>query len=560
MTAPTPAALGALARGRSSTFDDPEALTFLRRRVGQFGLVNAGIGFAALLVRALVATVVADPNGRNPLHPSVVAHFLAASVYLAVWALCQRERSRRFVLTTEALGTVIGAAGYVAMGVAIPPYADPMGIVAIVLTYNYFGRSVFVPSTAKRTFWIGLAIAVVFLPGVYAMYRWAPATAGLLELASQNGRIVLPAARFSEASVEAFSIAMAIQGAFWWLFSVLIGTIASHVFYGLRREASKVTKLGQYQLEKKLGEGGMGVVYLASHAMLRRPAAVKMLPPDRLGARSLSRFEREVQRTASLSHPNVITVFDYGRTPDDVFYYAMEYVEGATLEDAVAVGGPMPPGRVVHVLREVAAALAEAHGVGLIHRDVKPANVMLQRVPGSPDVVKVLDFGLVKELGGGESPDVGVSHTGEITGTPQYMSPEAIRGDAIDERADLYALGAVAYYCLTGTHLFAASTVVEMCSHHLHSAPEPPSDRLGAALPDALEALVLRCLAKAAGDRPAAALALLDALAEVEVEAWTRHDAASWWTRHDATLKAQSPRESAMAGAATLAIDVDRRR
>ena len=559
MVAHTPAALGAVARGGASTFDDPEALTFLRRRVGQFGLVNAGIGFSALIARVLVSHLVGDPGGRNPQDPSIIAHFAAASVYLAVWALCRRERSGRFVLTTEALGTILGAAGYVVMGLSIPAYASPLGIVAIVLTYNYFGRSVFVPSTAQRTLWIGAAIGLIFVPGVYAMYRWAPSSPGLLQLALDDERFVPAAARWSGSSIHAYSVAQAIQGAFWWSFSIFVGSIASQVFYGLRREVSKVTKLGQYQLERKLGEGGMGVVYLASHAMLRRPAAVKMLPPDRLGARSLSRFEREVQRTASLSHPNVITVFDYGRTPDDVFYYAMEYVAGATLEDVVEVGGPMPPGRVVHMLRQVAAALAEAHGVGLIHRDVKPANIMLARVLGTPDVVKVLDFGLVKELGG-EAPDAAVSQTGEITGTPQYMSPEAIRGDALDGRADVYALGAVAYFCLTGTPVFQAATVVETCSHHLHSTPDAPSERLGQALAPELEGLVLTCLAKAPGDRPASALALLDALAALDVAAWTRRDASDWWQQHGPSLEAREPRESRLVGAATLAVDVARRR
>ncbi|MEO0324637.1 MAG: serine/threonine-protein kinase, partial [Myxococcota bacterium] len=484
-------------------------------------------------------------------------HFFAANIYFVVWALCRRPRSYRFVLVTEAIGTVLGAAGYVAMGLSIPAFANPMLIVALVITWNFFARSVFVPSPARRTALLGLAIAVVYLPGVFVMFRFGKTTPALVRLSLEDGHTFAGITAVDDAAVEIFARSLTVEALFWWTFSVIVATVASHVFYGLRRQASKVVKLGQYQLERKLGEGGMGVVYLASHAMLRRPAAVKMLPPEKLGARSLKRFEREVQRTASLAHPNVITVFDYGRTPDDLFYYAMEYVEGATLEDVVRVGGPQPASRVVYVLEHVSAALAEAHGVGLIHRDVKPANVMLARVPGTPDVPKVLDFGLVKDVEDDAAPEV--SATGEITGTPQYMAPEAITGASVDGRSDLYALGAVGYFLLTGTHLFEARTVVEVCSHHLHSAPEPPSERLGAPVHAGLEALLLACLAKDPKDRPATALTLQDAITALEVPRWTRQDAERWWHSNATALDALDVSEAVSGPAATLAIDVEGR-
>ncbi len=557
MSAVTPTALGVLARSGSQSFGDQETLDFLRRRVGQFGLVNALLGFAVLLLRVVLGWAFEGAGLRDLLKPSIVTHFLAATVYLVVWLLCRRPRSLRFVLVTEIVGTVLGAVGYVGMGLAIPALANPMLIVGMVITWSFFGRSVFVPSPARRTALLGVAVGAVYVPGVYLMFRHAPTTLDLVSVSLRAGHAVASVTTADEHAVQVYATAMAIQGLCWWFFSVVLATLASHVFYGLRRAARRVVKLGQYQLEKKLGEGGMGVVYLASHAMLKRPAAVKMLPPEKLGARSLSRFEREVQRTASLTHPNVITVFDYGRTPDDLFYYAMEYVEGATLESVVHVDGPQPPSRVAFILRHVASALAEAHRVGLIHRDVKPSNVMLARLPDTPDIPKVLDFGLVKEVRSDAPSDL--SQAGEITGTPQYMAPEAITGASVDARSDLYALGAVGYFLLTGTHVFEANTVVEVCSHHLHSTPETPSGRLGRPVPAELEALLMACLAKEPSARPPSAVALRESLAALDVPAWTHVDADRWWAAHADALAALDASQEVSGPGATLAVDVGRR-
>ncbi len=234
----------------------------------------------------------------------------------------------------------------------------------------------------------------------------------------------------------------------------------------------------------------MGIVYRASHAMLRRPTAIKLLPADRAGNETLARFEKEVQLTASLTHPNTVTIFDYGRTPDGIFYYAMELLDGATLADVVEVDGPQPAARVAQILGQAAGALAEAHAVKLIHRDVKPANIMLVEQGGKPDVAKVLDFGLVKELDATASPEL--TQIDAVTGTPQYMAPESIRApDEVDARSDIYALGAVGYFLLTGEHVFTADTVVEVCAKHLNDEPVAPSERLGAAVPADLETLIL---------------------------------------------------------------------
>jgi eukaryotic-like serine/threonine-protein kinase len=345
--------------------------------------------------------------------------------------------------------------------------------------------------------------------------------------------------------------------ALWRAVASFIVTAASRVIHGRReqaRDAQRPGQLGQYTLTEKLGEGGMGAVYLARHAMLRRPTAIKLLPPDRSGAESLARFEREVQLTARLTHPNTIRIFDYGRTPDRIFYYAMEYLDGASLADVIAESGPMPPGRVIHILDQTAGALAEAHRVGLIHRDIKPANIFLTEQGGVPDVAKVLDFGLVKQMGaidGHESTLPGISLADSITGTPLYMAPESITTPAkVDGRTDLYALGAVGYFLLTGQHVFAGRTLLEVCGHHLLTEPTPPSVRRGVRLPADLEGLILSCLAKDPAGRPADARALQTALRACrDAGAWSEEDASAWFEAHAQSLRARQRRVSRQAHA-----------
>ena len=239
----------------------------------------------------------------------------------------------------------------------------------------------------------------------------------------------------------------------------------------------------------------------------------------------MRRFEREVQLTASLAHPNTVAVFDFGRTPDGVFYYAMEYLPGLTLEEVVAGDGPQPASRVAFVLRQILGSLGEAHAVGLIHRDVKPSNVILCERGGLSDVVKVLDFGLAREL---DSAD-GLSQTGALVGTPLYLAPEAVRSAAPDHRSDLYALGAVGYLLVTGRPVFEGRTVVEVCGHHLHTPPMPPSERLGRPVPAPLESFILSCLAKDPGDRPQTAEAAIALLGDVDEPPWAQADARAWW-------------------------------
>lgn len=325
---------------------------------------------------------------------------------------------------------------------------------------------------------------------------------------------------------------------------------------GLKQDVKRARQLGQYTLERRLGEGGMGVVYRASHAMMRRPTAVKLILPDRADADVLARFEHEVQQTARLTHPNTITVFDYGRTPDGVFYYAMELLEGATTERVVSVTSALSPARVVHVLLGVTAALEEAHGIGLIHRDIKPANVFLCKQGGRPDVPKVLDFGLVKDVAAN---DAALTAVGAVTGTPLYMAPERITHPSDDDhRSDLYAVGALGYYLLTGQHVFEGANTVEVCGHHLHTAPTPPSERLGRPLPQDLQDIVLMCLAKAPGQRPQTATMLREQLETCSVAGqWTLRQAVEWWDEFELAV-ADEPDGEWPQTTQTIAVDLAR--
>jgi serine/threonine-protein kinase len=296
----------------------------------------------------------------------------------------------------------------------------------------------------------------------------------------------------------------------------------------LRRQAAEARKLGQYVLREKLGSGGMGEVYRAEHLLLRRPCAIKLIRPERAGdPAALRRFEREVQITATLTHPNTVQVFDYGHTADGTFYYVMEYLPGLTLEELVRRHGPLPPARAVHFLRQVCAALGEAHARGLTHRDIKPGNVMVCERGGMQDVAKLLDFGLVRAPK--EDADGGtLTREGSVAGTPAYMSPEQAGGqDGIGPASDIYSVGALAYFLLTGRPPFAGRSAVKTLAAHLYETPAP----LPADVPADLAAVVMRCLAKKPEERWPDAASLEAALAGTSVPTWTARDAMNWWER-----------------------------
>jgi hypothetical protein len=304
----------------------------------------------------------------------------------------------------------------------------------------------------------------------------------------------------------------------------------------LRREVFEAKLIGQYRLVKLLGAGGMGEVYLAEHRMLKRPCAIKLIHPDRAGdPRVLARFEREVQMTARLSHWNTVEIFDYGRTDDGTFFYVMEYLPGLSLEDLLERHGPVAADRVIHILRQTCQGLREAHEVGLIHRDIKPANVFVAQRGGLYDVVKLLDFGLVKPVG--ENPSARLSQEGGISGTPLFMSPEQARGlGDLDARSDIYSLGAVGYALLTGRPPFAGTNPLDVMIAHVRDEVVRPS-QIQADVPADLECVILRCLSKSPEDRFQDVDSLEQALAEcTAADRWTRWHAASWWRENDQTV------------------------
>lgn len=342
----------------------------------------------------------------------------------------------------------------------------------------------------------------------------------------------------------------------WWVIAVLVCSLISGIVYGLRREIREMKRLGPYTLEEKIGEGGMGVVFKANHALLRRSTAIKLISVDKAGATSLRRFEQEVRLTARLSHPNTVTVFDYGHTPDGLFYYAMELLDGADLEKVVKVAGALPCNRTLKILADLAGALEEAHGIGLIHRDIKPSNIILSSQGGRPDVAKLVDFGSVKELSG--EAEAGLTHPEAVIGTPLYMAPETMRAPQdVGPAADIYSLGAVGYFLLTGTHVFDGGTVVEILGHHLHSTPAPISVRRGEPVPSDVEQVIARCLAKDPAQRPKNAAQLRDALlACTDYGTWSDADGRAWWKQHAQELKAKSvPVEPASPSRTLLAED-----
>lgn len=516
------------------------ARAFLQDRIGLWTFWVFVLSFGFYIVNLVTAPLIHQESPTlvsTILQAGTLDHLAASLVFGGVWVLTRRTRLAMSTLRGLELATLIlGCTLFALMGAYMGRVQLRVGLDAEIGAFSgllacantVMSRAITVPSTPRRT----------LIASIVAMAPLLPAS-----LVASGG-----------------AVALSVNVATWCAVSIAVSVVGSRIIFGLRTEAARVRRLGQYTLENKIGAGGMGVVYRASHAMLRRPTAIKLLPPDRAGEASLVRFEREVQMTAQLSHPNTVAIYDYGRTPDGVFYYAMEYLDGINLEDLVRGYGAQPPGRVVAILDQVCGALAEAHGLGLVHRDIKPANIILTERGGEPDVAKIVDFGLVKPLSP-DAPEQTLSVAGVLTGTPLYMSPESMMTpESGDPRSDLYALGAVAYYLLSGHPVFEAGTVVEIIGHHLHTEPTPPSVRLGRPIPSDLEALVLQCLQKRPSDRPPDARALRDALRRCAIdEVWTSDAAARWWRAFRATEPPVKPPARDDANALTMTVDVAER-
>jgi serine/threonine-protein kinase len=529
------------------TEDNEEGRAFLQSRVALFWKV---IFFIILLSSGLGAIGAVAKPGVDLL--LTLASTANAGIF---WWLCSRgERSVRFSRLMDSGGLLLNSAIGALLGrYLLTGFSRDQSLVSaegVLMADGYLSmlqlsgmammvaiRAALIPSSPRRTI---IVTALFGVPMILVTTFLVPvANGGLAWRALDSGAFPwLPATT-----------------AMIWGFAIITCTVISWVIYGLRAEVREARRLGQYVLERKLGEGGMGEVYRARHGMMRRPTAIKLLRPDRAGAINLGRFEREVQLTARLTHPNTITIFDYGRTHDGVFYYAMELLDGATLQRIVAVDGAQAAGRVVRILTMACGALTEAHAIGLIHRDIKPANIMLCTQGGERDVVKLLDFGLVKEFE--VDRDVKLTGASIVVGTPQYMAPESIlEPDSVDARTDIYALGAVAYYLLAGVDVFDGKSIMEVCSQHLHQEPEPLSER-GIAIPVELEAAVLDCLNKNPDRRPQSAAELRRRVEACPVEPWDSARALAWWREYQPDLDRDAVQS--IGEAMTIAIDGARR-
>ena len=491
--------------------DSEEDLSFLNQRIASLGrvLFLLSIGFLAATQGVLWLLVPETRKIESLANLDVLFHLLAAGASAVQWLACRGGGRGARALNLLDIGGLVGPIALYALQAATSSPGFQQALVMALITLALVTtRAIIVPSTGRRTLWISIAACIPAIGTTYFLLL-SPE-----ELAGNPLARVMATAYITT----------------WCAVTVAIATLASRVIYGLTRRVREATELGQYMLEDKIGEGGMGVVYRARHALLRRPTAIKLLHADAAGEKAVARFEREVQITSALTHPNTIAIYDFGRTPEGVFYYAMEYLDGITLEDLVAHEGPQPPGRVAHLIKQVAGALAEAHSVRLIHRDIKPANLMLCARGTIPDFVKVLDFGLAKDFNRNGDPIL--SAAGAVLGTPLYMAPETILGaEVVDARADLYALGAVAYFLLAGRPPFEGRTFIEICTKHVHAAPASLSEHHDSAASPALEALVLRCLAKAPADRPPSAAKLIEELEQCgDLAGWSVADARLWWT------------------------------
>jgi eukaryotic-like serine/threonine-protein kinase len=481
-----------------------ETQSLLRSRLRMAALLLA-LGFGIFFIRELILGGARSEGWHLFMF---VFHGLLTGMLLAIGGrLCQKCTYQLSTLRVAELAIFgvpaiffvfmqwleLRAAEHFVVGVA-PPW------MLLILVY-----SLFIPNNWKR--------AAVIL----AMFAIAPVV--ILALA----RIYLPnvGERVTIGNVISLSMTMSL--------ALLIGAYGVFTINRLRHEAFEARQLGQYRLKRLLGAGGMGEVHLAEHQLMKRPVAIKLIKPSKAAdPQALARFEREVRATAKLTHWNSIEIFDYGRTDDGTFYYVMEYLPGKSLADLVAEHGSLAPSRVVWLLEQICQALGEAHSLGLIHRDIKPGNIFAAERGGVYDVAKLLDFGLAKPIM--SAGDVSLTQEGSITGSPLFMAPEQATGDSEpDARSDIYALGAVAYYLLTGHPPFEGDNPVKIMLAHARTPVVPPS-QLESGIPADLERIVLKCLQKNPADRYASTEELAQALFECELHnRWTRADAQRWW-------------------------------
>src|SRR4051812_4383530 len=499
--------------------DTSNGLGFLRERLALVGktLFLVSFGFYLFLL-ASMTLVGGAPFTAVVTSPVALGHLAASLTMALLWLLASRVPARP---TAQGLGTldalsIVPACGFL----SFMTWNDEGQIlqVLLALTVTVMIRAILVPSRPGRTMLLSF---LAFLPTV------------IVCITRHHPTALLPG--FTAAYQKQY---MTLNTILWSVLGTTLATITSRVTYGLRKQVAEANELGQYILEEKIGGGGVGEVWRARHRLLIRPAAVKLIRPQTPGdAELLPRpFEREARATASLKSPHTVQLYDFGATEDGRLYYVMELLEGLDLDTLVRQYGPLPPERVVHILRQVCSSLQDAHQNGLVHRDIKPANVVVSRAGTTFDFAKVLDFGLVKLDTAGRPDDnaLNLTQDGSTSGTPAFMAPEVVLGATeTDHRVDLYALGCVAYWLLTGKLVFQGKSVVEVMFHHALTPAPRPSTRSDLPIPPPLEDLVMACLEKDPGRRPATAEAVRLRLDDVPLEkSWTVERAERWWATH----------------------------
>ena len=493
---------------------------FVRERLALYAkmIFLVSSGFYVLMIGSLVlvggAPFLAVLRG-----PISLGHLCASSSMGLVWFLASRPTT-----SLTALG-ILDVASVVAPGISLSFMAveDARQLLQAVaaITVTVMSRAILIPSRPRRTM---LLTALAFVPTI------------IMCIVRHHPTDLVPGFSPSYQKMH-----LVLETVLWSVLGIILATVTSRVTYGLRRQVAEVTELGQYILEEKIGAGGMGEVWRARHRLLIRPAAIKLIRRQVLGSVPgdtdvlMRRFEREARATAALKSPHTVQLYDFGTTDDGTLYYVMELLEGFDLDTLVKRHGPLPAERAVHILRQVCSSLADAHSNGLVHRDIKPANIVVSRIGTTYDFVKVLDFGLVK-LDSAHRIDedaAKLTAAGTPSGTPAFMAPEVVLGaDATDHRVDLYSLGCVAYWLLTGKLVFEGANAMQVMLDHARTPAPRPSLRVELPIPNQLESIVMECLEKEPNRRPANADVFSTRLESIPTEAWTHERAERWWATH----------------------------
>jgi eukaryotic-like serine/threonine-protein kinase len=483
------------------------------KRVAIVGLVGVGL-WAYALVNAFVRPIAgvvpeAGITAAFPMPGNAIAGVgVVASIVLVVAA--RRLHHKPLLLSNIGLGYLVLSAAFIGLLNQWHPLLMPGNlswICIIILVYPSIA-----PNPVRKTLFVSLVAASM-----------DPAALGLTFL--RLGEVQASGAEILQSFLPNYICAA-------------LAVVPAHIIARLGRQVSKAKALGSYQLGEVLGQGGMGEVHLATHRMLARPAAIKMIRAEVLGASPTGaakvireRFRREAQAAAALRSPHTIELYDFGVNDNGTFYYVMELLDGLDLEALVERFGPVPAERAVHFLQHACLSLGEAHAGGMIHRDVKPSNLYATRLGLTVDFVKILDFGLVKNIG--PQPDSTLTAPQVAPGTPTYMAPEIAMGEKPDQRADIYSLGCVAFWLLTGQLVFGGRNPAEIMNKHVQDDPTPPSKRTELEIPPALDELVLACLAKQRDLRPANGEELGRLLGAIKLEQeWSQERARRWWDTH----------------------------